>query len=64
MDACDSVEKEIDKVIQKFTQVKGESSETISEIISVFSVVLSSLGKQRNLQSSTFCLEANASLIV
>lgn len=49
MDACDSVEKEIDKVIQKFTQVRGESTETITEIISVFSVVLSSLGKHREI---------------
>lgn len=45
MDACDAVEKEIDKVIQKFSDVKGESVETITEIISIFSVILNSLGK-------------------
>lgn len=47
MDACEAVEKEVDKVIKKFTEVKGESVETINEIISVFSVLLNSLGKQR-----------------
>ena len=45
MEACDGVEKEIDKVIQKFAEVKSDSAETINEIISVFSVVLNSLGK-------------------
>ena len=45
MEACDVVEKEIDKVIQKFSEVKSESAETINEIISVFSVILNSLGK-------------------
>lgn len=47
MDACDAVEKEIDKVLQKFTDVKGDSVETITEIVSIFSVVLNSLGKQK-----------------
>lgn len=47
MDACEAVEKEIEKVIKKFTDVKGESVETINEIISVFSVLLNSLGKQK-----------------
>lgn len=46
MDACESVEKEVEKVIKKFTDVKSDSIETVNEIISVFSVLLSSLGKQ------------------
>lgn len=45
MEACDAVEKEIEKVIKKFTDVKGESTQTISEITSVLSVLLNSLGK-------------------
>lgn len=47
MDACESVEKEIEKVIKKFIDVKGDSIETINEIISVFSVLSNSLGKQK-----------------
>lgn len=47
MESCEAVEKEIDKVIQKFTDIKGETIETINEVISVFSVLMSSLGKQR-----------------
>lgn len=46
MDSCEAVEKEIEKVIKKFTEVKSDSGETINEIISVFSVLLNSLGKQ------------------
>lgn len=47
MDSCEAVEKEIERVIKKFTDVKGDSVETINEIISVFSVLLNSLGKQK-----------------
>lgn len=47
MDACEAVEKEIEKVIKKFTDVKSDSIETINEIISVFSVLMNSLGKQK-----------------
>lgn len=49
MDSCDSVEKEIDKVIKKFTDVKGNSIDTINEIISVISVLLNSLGKHKRI---------------
>ena len=45
MDSCEAVEKEIDKVIKKFTDVKSDSVEKINEIISVFSVLLNSLSK-------------------
>lgn len=48
MDSCESVEKEIDKVIKKFTDVKDNSVETINEIISVISVLLNSLGKSKH----------------
>lgn len=44
MDSCEAVEKEIDRVVKKFTDVKGDSIETINEIISVLSVCLNSLG--------------------
>lgn len=50
MDSCNAVEKEIDKVIKKFTDVKGESAETITEIISVFSDLLHELGKRKKLR--------------
>jgi hypothetical protein len=46
MEACEAVEKEIEKVIKKFTDVRGESTQTINEITSVLSVHLNSLGKQ------------------
>lgn len=54
MESCDAVDKELDKVIQKFTDIKGESMETINEAISVFSVLLSTIGnKQRNGMTSS-----------
>ena len=37
MDAIEAVEKEIEKVISKFTGVKKQSEDTINEIISVLS---------------------------
>ncbi|XP_070500363.1 E3 ubiquitin-protein ligase RMND5A-like [Chironomus tepperi] len=43
MDAIDAVEKEIEKVISKFSGVKKQSEETLDEIISVLSVCSSSL---------------------
>jgi hypothetical protein len=45
MEACEAVEKEIEKVIKMFTDVKGESMQTINEICSVLSVLMNSLGK-------------------
>jgi hypothetical protein len=43
MDACESVEKEIQKVITKFTEIKKQSSESINEIVSVLKVIQLSL---------------------
>lgn len=45
MDACEAVEKEIDKVITKFTGIKKQSSESIDEIISIFMSCLSNLSE-------------------
>lgn len=44
MDPCDVVEREVDKVIKAFTDAKSDSAEIINEIISVFTVLLNSLG--------------------
>lgn len=46
MDACDAVENELEKVLKKFIDAKASTAETINEIISVFSVLMNSLGKQ------------------
>lgn len=56
MDACDSVEKEIEKVINKFTDIKNQSEESINEIISVLRVILVSLSKyiENNLISKSY----------
>lgn len=43
--ACESVEKEIDKVITKFTDIKNETMCTIDEIKSVLEVCKASLSK-------------------
>lgn len=48
MEAIDAVEKEIEKVISKFSCVKKQSEETINEIISVLSVCSSSVCKQKS----------------
>jgi hypothetical protein len=46
MDACcESVEKEIDKVVNKFTDIKNEAISTIEEIKSVLAVCRASLSK-------------------
>lgn len=45
MDACESVEKEVDKVVNKFTEIKNETISTINEIKSVLVVCKASLGK-------------------
>jgi uncharacterized protein (DUF2164 family) len=45
MDACESVEREIEKVISKFTGIKEQSSNEISEIVSMLTVYLASLSK-------------------
>lgn len=44
MDPCEAVEKEVDKVIKTFTEAKIVSADIINEVISVFSVVINSLG--------------------
>lgn len=46
MDPCEAVEKEVDKVIKSFTEVKSDTVDIINEIISVFTVLLNSLGKE------------------
>lgn len=45
MDACESVEKEVDKVINKFTDIKNDAISTIEEIKSVLQVCKASLSK-------------------
>ena len=48
MEAIDAVEKEIEKVISKFSGVRKQSEETLDEIISVLSVCSSSLCKHKS----------------
>lgn len=45
MDACESVEKEVDKVVNKFTDIKNETISTIDEIKSVLEIVKASLSE-------------------
>lgn len=43
MEAVESVEKEIDKVLAKFVETKCNTAATIDDVISIFTVVLNSL---------------------
>lgn len=45
MDAIESVEKEVERVVSKFSSIKKQSEDTIHEIISVVSECLSSFRK-------------------
>lgn len=45
MDACESVEKEVDRVVTKFTDIKDETISAIDEIKSVLLVCKASLGE-------------------
>ena len=51
--ACESVEKEIDKVISKFGDIRDEAICTINEIKNVLEVCKSSLGKNWKLLIKT-----------
>lgn len=48
MEAIEAVEKEIEKVISKFSGVKKQSESTLDEIISVLEICSSSLCKQKS----------------
>lgn len=45
MDAVESVEKEIDKVIHKFTDIKNDAIRTIEDIKGVLQICKASLSK-------------------
>lgn len=47
MDAAESVEKEVDKVISKFTDVKNQSNSIINDINSMLEVCRQKLSKLR-----------------
>lgn len=58
MDAIEAVEKEIEKVISKFSGIQKESKQTIDEVISVLSVCMSSLCEYLQ-RSDVFFLQFN-----
>lgn len=45
MDSCQAVEKEIDKVIQKFSAIESHSSRVIDDIISYIEQLKSSIAE-------------------
>lgn len=61
MDSCDAVEREIEKVIKKFTEIKEESVTTIDEVTELVQFMKNSISKfhcvyKKNIQL-TGCLE-------
>ena len=60
MDSCDAVEKEIEKVIKKFTEIKDESVSTIDEVTELIEFMKNSISKlhcvYKNIQL-TGCVE-------
>lgn len=61
MDSCDAVEREIEKVIKKFTEIKEESVTTIDEVTELVQFMKNSISKfplciQKNIQL-TGCVE-------
>lgn len=51
MESCEAVEKEVDKVIKKFTDIKEHSQSTINDIIDTVNLAKSSIdnGKTKNI---------------
>lgn len=43
MESCEAVEKEVDKVIKKFTDIKEHSQSTINDIIDTVNLAKSSI---------------------
>lgn len=50
MDSCDAVEREIEKVIKKFTEIKNESVSTIDEVTELIEFMKNSISKLHCIQ--------------
>lgn len=48
MEACESVEKEVDRVMKKFTEIKEQSSKEISDIIELVESAKKSIDNNGN----------------